>query len=140
MIFYDQWNNKRKNVPEKNSGERLVSTIGYVPAEIQIRDMILSGQRLQLSRGMYDTDTMRVFDHDKMVLDPRRKVYYDKVDIASTQQWLREKGEQIKKNTVKKKQEVDKKSGSGNKTEPENVEVPIVKENNKVKEVTPAAE
>lgn len=40
---------------EKNSGEMIVETAGYIPAEIRIRSLLAAGKRLEEARAeMYD--------------------------------------------------------------------------------------
>ena len=55
-----------------NSGEKLVETAGYIPAQKRIENLMLAGQRLIMSRqAMYDSNGGEEFD-DTIPIDPTR--------------------------------------------------------------------
>nr|QJB18829.1 MAG: hypothetical protein [Microvirus sp.] len=72
---------KRPKVEKEiNSGQQITETAGYIPADVQIQDMIAAGMRLgEYRREMYD------FDADDEVpenyFDPTRVPGVDVVDV-----------------------------------------------------------
>ena len=79
-MFYTQYN--RPDDPgEINSGELLVETAGYVPAEQRIRAIMMAGQRLVESRrAEYDYDSEDDISEDRY--DPTRDPGYDLADAT----------------------------------------------------------
>lgn len=69
-----------KDVKEINSGEQITETAGYIPADVQIQDMIAAGMRLgEYRREMYDFDANEKIPEDFM--DPTRVPGVDVVDV-----------------------------------------------------------
>ena len=69
-----------KDVKEINSGEQITETAGYIPADVQIQDMIAAGMRLgEYRREMYDFDANEEVPEDFM--DPTRTPGVDVVDV-----------------------------------------------------------
>ena len=69
-----------KDVKEINSGEQITETAGYIPADVQIQDMIAAGMRLgEYRREMYDFDDNEEVPEDFM--DPTRIPGVDVVDV-----------------------------------------------------------
>ena len=65
-----------------NSGEKLVETAGYIPAQKRIENLMLAGQRLVASRqALYDCQGGEEFD-DTIPFDPTRDPGYDLADAA----------------------------------------------------------
>ena len=63
-----------------NSGEKLVETAGYIPAQKRIENLMLAGQRLVTSRqAMYDCPGGEDFD-DSLPCDPTRSGDFDLAD------------------------------------------------------------
>ena len=57
IIDVEVFSQFKRPKPEKeiNSGEQITETAGYIPADIQIQDMIAAGMRLgEYRREMYD--------------------------------------------------------------------------------------
>ena len=73
---------------EVNSGIPIVETAGYIPAKIQIENMILAGQRLSdYRREMYDFG----YDEpdDETFDDPTRHPNFDMADASAYMRRLR---------------------------------------------------
>ena len=69
-----------KDVKEINSGEQITETAGYIPADVQIQDMIAAGMRLgEYRREMYDFGADEEVPDD--YVDPTRTPGADAVDI-----------------------------------------------------------
>ena len=67
---------------EINSGEQVTETAGYIPADIQIEDMLAAGMRLgEYRREMYDFDANEEVPEDFM--DPTRSPGVDVVDVQN---------------------------------------------------------
>lgn len=81
MQFVTKWSHF-KPTPEKNSGELIVETAGYVPTDILIRRFIDAGQQLNDVRGEYDYTPQYRGDYSEEVVEPWRKPYHDPADIA----------------------------------------------------------
>lgn len=79
-IFYTEYI-RPKSDAEINSGEKKVETAGYIPAEIQIEDMIMAGQRLNQARAeRFDFPDGR---DDDLFMDPTRSPNFDLADASS---------------------------------------------------------
>lgn len=66
---------------EIGGGESLVETSGYIPANIQIEDMINAGIRLNQSRAeKYDFDSLEADDGE--FIDPTRSLGFDMADAS----------------------------------------------------------
>jgi len=75
--------------PEENSGELIVETAGYQPAQDRIEDLILAGQRLQLSRAeQYDFPGTKP---DEEFFDPTRARGFDMADAFQLKEQLKRK-------------------------------------------------
>lgn len=69
-----------KDVKEINSGEQITETAGYIPADVQIQDMIAAGMRLgEYRREMYDFDANEEVPEE--YFDPTRSPGVDVVDV-----------------------------------------------------------
>lgn len=80
MKFYDQFVNRPPTGEEINSGEEIVEKAGYVPAEIQIMEMINAGERLgDYRKERYDYGEG---DQDDGMMDPTRAPGVDMADIS----------------------------------------------------------
>lgn len=93
MDFQTKYNFKPQIEP--GGGKRKVETAGYIPAEVQIRNMMVAGQRLGEYRAeMYDYGE-EVSD-DEAIGDPTRSPNFDLADAAQLARGLaedaREKG------------------------------------------------
>ena len=70
--------------PEKNHGERLVETAGYIPAQVRIENMMLAGRRLADARKeMYDFPAG--VEPDESLSDPTRSPNFDMADATAIQ-------------------------------------------------------
>jgi hypothetical protein len=76
---------RSKDTPEVNSGEKLVETAGYLPAEKRITNIMLAGQRLSdYRKATFDFPDGNI---DEDFYDPTRDKNFDIVDaqnLAST--------------------------------------------------------
>ena len=78
MLFQTRYN-RPERIGEFNSGENLVERAGYIPAKIQIENLILAGKRLQEHRAeMYDFTELSKIDLD--FYDPTRSKNFDIAD------------------------------------------------------------
>lgn len=77
-IFYTQWN-PPPNPKEVNSGEVIVETAGYVPAQTLIESMLEAGIRLQQGRGFEFEQGEDIPDN---YIDPTRSPGFDLADAA----------------------------------------------------------
>ncbi|QXP44114.1 MAG: hypothetical protein [Arizlama microvirus] len=85
---------------EENSGEMITETAGYIPANVQIEDMMLAGQRLAIARkerfdGSNDEEV-------SLFSDPTRKPGFDLADAHTIS---REVYERLKRDEEKRKAE-----------------------------------
>lgn len=62
--------------------EVITEQAGYIPPHVQIENMILAGERLNESRGLYDFDSED--DIDESLSDPTRSVNYDMADASQS--------------------------------------------------------
>ena len=70
--------------PEKNFGERLVETAGYIPAQVRIENMMLAGRRLAEARKeLYDFPAG--VEPDENLSDPTRSPNFDMADATAIQ-------------------------------------------------------
>lgn len=77
MNFQTRYNRK-KTPPEKNSGEILVETAGYISARQQIEALMNAGLRLSVARKeLYDFPDGEIINE---VTDPTRVANYDMAD------------------------------------------------------------
>ena len=68
--------------PEKNFGERLVETAGYIPAQVRIENMMLAGRRLADARKeLYDFPAG--VEPDESLSDPTRSPNFDLADATA---------------------------------------------------------
>lgn len=75
---------------EKNSGEKKVEKAGYMPAEVQIFQMIQAGQRLgEARKEMFDFAPGQEVDED--VFDPTRSPGFDMADASQINLNLQDK-------------------------------------------------
>lgn len=78
MLFQTRYN-RQERTGEINSGENLVERAGYIPAKIQIENLINAGIRLKEHRAeMYDFKTLAEIDLD--FHDPTRSKNFDIAD------------------------------------------------------------
>jgi len=75
--------------PEENSGELITETAGYVPMQIRIEEMIMAGQRLEISRG--DQFDFNGVHPDEEFYDPTRLKGFDMADAFQIKEQLRQK-------------------------------------------------
>lgn len=111
MKFYDQFMNKPPSDEETNSGESLVEAAGYIPAEIQIMEMIQAGERLgEYRKEKYDYGSI---EEDDGAIDPTRRLDYDLADasrdLANSERNLKISEENAKKAADEKVKEVKEK-------------------------------
>lgn len=71
--------NRKPEPGEKNSGEKLVESAGYIPADRKIMDMINAGERLQAYRSGYEFNEDEVPDG---YYDPTREPNFDMADAS----------------------------------------------------------
>ena len=100
---------------EINSGELITETAGYIPADVQIQDMIAAGMRLgEYRREMYDFDANEEIPEDFMditripgvdVVDVERAGIAVNAKIAEAQEILRKAEEEKPALDVEKKVE-----------------------------------
>jgi len=65
---------------QKNSGPKLVETAGYIPAKIQIENMMIAGFRLDQARKLkYDYESQNE-QMEAYQMDPTRRPGYDPAD------------------------------------------------------------
>lgn len=101
MIFYDQFMNRPPADEEKNSGESLVESAGYIPAEIQIMEMIQAGERLgEYRKEKYDYESL---SEDDGLVDPTRCPGFDMAEASLLDRRLAAKFEQAEKEEKEKK-------------------------------------
>lgn len=82
IIDVEVFSHFKRPKPEKeiNSGEQITETAGYIPADIQIQDMIAAGMRLgEYRREMYDFGADEEVPDD--YLDTTRSPGVDVVDV-----------------------------------------------------------
>lgn len=71
-----------KKTPEVNSGEIVTEAAGYIPADVQIQDMIAAGVRLgEYRREMYDFAADEEVPED--FIDPSRSPRADPVEVEA---------------------------------------------------------
>lgn len=109
---------KYKPEIEKGGGKRMVETAGYIPAEIQIRNMMAAGQRLGEYRAeMYDYgDDVKEED---AIGDPTRSPNFDLSDAAQLARALagdarekrRERERKIREEDDKKQMKIEEIEG-----------------------------
>lgn len=78
MIFQTRYN-RLDRIGESNPGPNLVEKAGYIPAKIQIENLILAGIRLKEHRqDLYDFKSLAEIDMD--FYDPTRSKNFDLAD------------------------------------------------------------
>jgi len=83
MKFATQYT-PNKNIPEKNSGKKMIEKIGYIPAQKRIENLLLAGQRLKDFRdSQFDFPDEKSIDHD--FFDPTRAKNFDLADASQMQ-------------------------------------------------------
>lgn len=80
--FYHAYN-PPPHSPEKNSGELITEQAGYVPANVQIEQMMMAGFRLQQSRGGFEFDDGEAVPDDYN--DITRSPNFDMADASALQ-------------------------------------------------------
>lgn len=101
MKFFDQFVNRPPADEEFNSGEEIVEKAGYIPAEIQIMEMINAGERLgEARRERYDYGEG---DEDDGMMDPTRIPGVDMADLSQMKLGVEARLEDQKKEMEKKK-------------------------------------
>nr|WAE43362.1 MAG: hypothetical protein [Microviridae sp.] len=83
MKFYTQ-HDRPISTPEINSGVRTVETAGYIPAKIQIENLLNAGIRLNdYRKEQFDYDTNDNVDHsDDPIPDFTRQPNFDMADAT----------------------------------------------------------
>jgi hypothetical protein len=69
---------------EVNSGEIIVETAGYVPADRRIKELIAAGERLIIHRSQFDYDGD--VNIDDANIDPTRNPAFDLADASQLSQ------------------------------------------------------
>jgi hypothetical protein len=104
---------------EENHGERITESAGYIPAKIQIENMILAGKRLADYRSeMYDYESDE--EDDDEMMDPTRRPGYDMVDAQRDAEMLERRiknAKKSKKNVQEKEVHPEEKNQSGSEKE-----------------------
>ena len=101
-----------------NSGEKLVETAGYIPAQKRIENLMLAGQRLVASRqALYDCQGGESFD-DSIECDPTRNPGYDMADAFQDSLAVSDRLAESQKRVAREKEEKevapsDKSEGEG---------------------------
>lgn len=81
------WDDTFKFDKEPGRGPRITEQAGYIPVDIQVKNMILAGQRLgEYRREAYDFES-GVDVPDDVDIDPTRSPYFDLAD--GTQEGIR---------------------------------------------------
>lgn len=91
MVIYNGYNNRPPVVQREADGESITETAGYIPPDVQVRNMLSAGLVLQRSReGIYDSDVDPQFDDDGSIhrLDSRDA---DMVDVHEAAQEVKER-------------------------------------------------
>lgn len=89
MAFNTHYN-RVQSKPEENTGKNLVETHGYIPAVVQIRNIMDAGRRLtEYRKEQYDFAVANV---DESYFASRSH-YYDKVTAMETMQEITERVE-----------------------------------------------
>lgn len=89
MNFYDWYVNRVKaSAGEKNSGEIITTTLGYISPRRQIESILDAGERLRLSRECEFTYPSSFSVEDDGYTSPG--IYADKLDIAEYELNLKE--------------------------------------------------
>lgn len=84
MLFFTQYSRPKEKELEPGGGERLVETAGYVPAEVQISDMLEAGRRLgEYRRDRFDFGSGEEVPED--YFDPTRSRGFDLADASRLQ-------------------------------------------------------
>nr|QJB18789.1 MAG: hypothetical protein [Microvirus sp.] len=84
-----------KRFPEKNSGESLVETVGYVSTQKRIESMILAGQRLeQIKKQKYDFPDPKNINFD--LYDHTRSKNYDMADAFQELEMVKQRQKERK--------------------------------------------
>lgn len=97
--FNNKFNRVDKSIPEINSGEILVQTLGYIPKDKQIKMLIEAGKRIEAYRGTYDF--RKDVDIENVENDPTRQMAFDLADMSEIIRGLKIKSIDINKNTFK---------------------------------------
>lgn len=99
---------------EKNDGKIIVETAGYIPAEKQIQNLMLAGQRLAAYRAeQYDYPDGKIDINARP--DPTRRKDFDYADASMLQQTVTERLEEQHQNALDKQSE-DLNENEDNKT------------------------
>jgi len=98
MKFATQYS-PNKILPEKNSGKSLVESVGYIPAQKRIENLMTAGQRLKDYRNeQFDFPDEKSIDHD--FTDPTRSKNFDMADATQLSY-------QTERNIINSKKAVD---------------------------------
>ena len=101
---------RKRSDPEINSGEFLLDIASYVPAKVQLKNLIESGERLKLAREeMYHFP--REEDVDEDFEDPTMTPGFDMSDASQMLSDLEEKkkkDEKIRRKALQSKKKDDK--------------------------------
>ncbi len=102
MEFQTRWN-RQKTSPEKNSGEILTETAGYIPPKIKIEQLILAGKQLKEFRS-HQFDFPDGSEIDESYNDVTRKKNLDLAEASMLLQQSKDSlNEQIKHEKEKKR-------------------------------------
>lgn len=106
MKFFDQFVNRPPADEEINSGEEIVEKAGYIPAEIQIMEMINAGERLgEFRKEKYDYESL---DDDDGMMDPTRRKDFDLAEASQIGGMVNERIDESKKRYNEKIEEEKK--------------------------------
>jgi len=101
MEFQTKYNRMQQKA-EKNSGEKITETAGYIPSKVRIENLMLAGLRLKEYRmEQFDFQEHQV---DDSYFDPTRSKNFDLADISAMRRDLEERNK-AKKAEAKKAQE-----------------------------------
>lgn len=104
---------------EPGGGKRITETAGYVPAEIQITEMLLAGARLgEYRREMYDFGADEEVPEDYEG-DPTRAPGFDAADGSRIQMDLKGRLERLKAENARRKEEQKEKKEETEEKAPE---------------------
>lgn len=111
MKFYDQFLNRPPADEEVNSGELITESAGYIPAEVQIMEMIESGKRLgEFRKENYD---FAPDDEDDGRVDPTREKGFDMADASQIDLRLSAKFKEAEKEQKEEMKEMPEKPKEG---------------------------
>lgn len=105
MKFNHHYNRIKLAPCEINSGEIVVQTANYVPADVIIRRLESGGARLRLSRANFYHSMMDTGNPDNLLPDPTESPDFDFADLTTMQSTIAEKAVTRKANAKKAKEQ-----------------------------------